>query len=463
MCPYLRHAWISRIGANRELKKALESFWAEPEHGSRSSTERCSITASTLVDDEGCRYGSYSGRGFFSVRSYVGHGRHCRRGPSAVPAHDGFLDALFRDGPRLSKYQEGIDVAALEMTKWFDTNYHYIVPELEVTQSFTLNASRLLGEIEEAISLGIEPRPVILGPVTFLALSKYGPGAPTHSTTLSRLKDLLPVYEALLSLLAARHIAWVQLDEPCLTMELEADTKAAYRQALSYLVNCPKRPRLLLATYFGALADNLPIAVESGCDGLHVDLVCAPEQLHSVLEALPGSMCLSAGIVDGRNIWRTDLDAAHATIRRAVATVGTARVLVGSSCSFLHVPIDLTAEHTMDDELKSWLAFATQKLDEIRTLADAAQSSRPAQAPFLGARAARSARRTYSRTRNAAVRSRVQAVTDAMFCRSAACHLQNAPLSSKPVQSPGVSTTTMGHFRSPARCVVLRPHGGQGD
>ena len=111
------------------------------------------------------------------------------------------------------------------------------------------------------------------------------PGAPTHSTTLSRLKDLLPVYEALLSLLAARHIAWVQLDEPCLTMELEADTKAAYRQALTYLVNCPKRPRLLLTTYFGALADNLPIAVESGCDGLHVDLVCAPEQLHSVLEA----------------------------------------------------------------------------------------------------------------------------------------------------------------------------------
>ena len=434
-----------RIGANRELKKALESFWANQSTGAdlQQSAARFRRRHWSTMKAAGM---DHIPVGDFSLYDHM---LDMAVTVGAVPQrYRRMTDSLtryFAMARGYQNHQEGIDVAALEMTKWFDTNYHYIVPELEVTQSFTLNASRLLGEIEEAISLGIEPRPVILGPVTFLALSKYGPGAPTHSTTLSRLKDLLPVYEALLSLLAARHIAWVQLDEPCLTMELEADTKAAYRQALSYLVNCPKRPRLLLATYFGALADNLPIAVESGCDGLHVDLVCAPEQLHSVLEALPGSMCLSAGIVDGRNIWRTDLDAAHATIRRAVATVGTARVLVGSSCSFLHVPIDLTAEHTMDDELKSWLAFATQKLDEIRTLADAAQSSRPAQAPFLGARAARSARRTSSRTRNAAVRSRVQAVTDAMFCRSVP-FAERAPKQQARFNLPVFPTTTIGSF-----------------
>src|SRR5262249_30369539 len=214
-------------------------------------------------------------------------------------------------------------------------------------------------------------RRVVPGPAPSLLLSKLAPPAAPRTPPLDLLDPLLPVYEDLLALLAARDVAWVQIDEPCLVLDLDDRARQAYRRALGRLAACPKRPRVLLATYFGALEENLPLATGSGCDGLHADLVRAPEQLDPLLEGMEPHMVLSLGVVDGRNVWRTDLDAAHALVRRAVARLGAERVLVAPSCSLLHVPTDLDTERALDPELKSWLAFASQKLGEVHTLTHA--------------------------------------------------------------------------------------------
>ncbi|MEO8340912.1 MAG: 5-methyltetrahydropteroyltriglutamate--homocysteine S-methyltransferase [Nitrospirota bacterium] len=434
-----------RIGVARELKRALESFWS----GQSTATDLQECAAEL----RGRHWSAMKAAGIDHIPagdfSLYDHMLDMAVAVGAVPTrYRELTDPLMQYFAMARGYQsrkKGIDVAALEMTKWFDTNYHYIVPELELHQPFTLNASKLLAEIDEARALGIAVRPVIPGPVTFLLLSKLASGAPNDTTTLTLLDKLLPIYEALLSVLAAREVSWVQLDEPCLTLELDARAKTAYQRALAYLAGCSTRPRLLLTTYFEALADNLPLAAGSGCEALHIDLVRAPEQLDVVLDTLPSRMQLSVGVVDGRNIWRTDLDAAHAKVRRAVRAVGRERVLVAPSCSLLHVPIDMTAEHKVDGELRSWLAFSAQKLDELRALADAAESDKPTGPRFLEARAALLTRRLSPRTSNAAVRSRLQAVTEPMFRRRSPFP-ERAKKQHARFNLPTFPTTTIGSF-----------------
>ncbi|MEP6932465.1 MAG: 5-methyltetrahydropteroyltriglutamate--homocysteine S-methyltransferase [Nitrospirota bacterium] len=434
-----------RIGVARELKRALESFWS----GQSTATDLQECDAEL----RGRHWSAMKAAGIDHIPagdfSLYDHMLDMAVAVGAVPTrYRELTDPLMQYFAMARGYQsrkKGIDVAALEMTKWFDTNYHYIVPELELHQPFTLNASKLLAEIDEARALGIAVRPVIPGPVTFLLLSKLASGAPNDTTTLTLLDKLLPIYEALLSVLAAREVSWVQLDEPCLTLEPDARAKTAYQRALAYLAGCSTRPRLLLTTYFEALADNLLLATGSGCEALHIDLVRAPEQLDVVLDALPSRMQLSVGMVDGRNIWRTDLDAAHAKVRRAVRAVGRERVLVAPSCSLLHVPIDMTAEHKVDGELRSWLAFSAQKLDELRALADAAESDKPTGTRFLEARAALLTRRLSPRTSNAAVRSRLQAVTEPMFRRRSPFP-ERAKKQHARFNLPTFPTTTIGSF-----------------
>jgi len=356
-----------------------------------------------------------------------------------VPArYRGIRDPLaryFAMARGLQDRDAGLDVPALEMTKWFDTNYHYIVPELEPGQVFTLDASKVLAEVDEARSLGVEPRPVLVGPVTFLMLSKMENGV-----ALERLDALLPLYEELLAKLAAKGVPWVQLDEPCLVLDLDEAQTSAYGRAFARLAAHKARPRVLVASYFGALGDNLALAVRSGLDALHVDLVRAPEQLEGVLAAIPASMALSAGVVDGRNVWRTDLDAAHRLVQQAVRALGEGRVLVAPSCSLLHVPVDLAAERKIDPEVRTWLAFAQQKLAEIRALAG------PAEGPlFIETRKALETRRSSSRTRRTYVRSRTQAVTPAMFQRTSQFP-ERARKQGRRFELPLFPTTTIGSF-----------------
>jgi 5-methyltetrahydropteroyltriglutamate--homocysteine methyltransferase len=433
-----------RIGVARELKKALESFWSRK----TSSTELESVAH----DLRRRHWSLMKERGIDQIPSndfsLYDHMLDTAVLVDAIPArYRGIADPLTRYFAMARGLQDpdaGIDVPALEMTKWFDTNYHYLVPELEPGQRFRLNARKLLEEIDEARALGVEPRPVLPGPVSFLLLSKFGPGVATAQAPLALLDAILPIYAELLGVLGAKKVGWIQLDEPCLVQDLAEPARAAYERAFEYLAACAARPRILLATYFGALADNLPLVAGSRLDGVHVDLVRAPEQLDAVLAAIPAPMVLSAGVVDGRNIWRTDLDAAHGLLRSAVQTLGAARVLVAPSCSMLHAPVDLAAERKLDPELGSWLAFAAQKLEEVRALADTGDGE-PRGPLFDEARAALARRRASPRTRRPLVRGRVERVDESMLRRRSA-YLERSKTQRARFALPVLPTTTIGSF-----------------
>jgi 5-methyltetrahydropteroyltriglutamate--homocysteine methyltransferase len=443
-----------RIGAARELKKALESFWS-----SKTSSAELETTARDLRRRH---WSSMKERGIAQIPSndfsLYDHMLDMAVAVDAIPArYRGITDSLTRYFAMARGLQDpdaGIDVPALEMTKWFDTNYHYIVPELEPSQRFRLNSRRILEEIEEARALGVEPRPVLPGPVSFLLLSKFGPGVASEQTPLALLEALLPIYAELLGLLGTKNVGWIQLDEPCLVQDLAEPARAAYQRAFESLADCAVRPRILLATYFGALADNLPLAAGSRLDGLHVDLVRAPEQLDAVLAAIPSTMVLSAGVVDGRNVWRTDLDAAHGLLRCAVDRLGASRVLVAPSCSMLHAPVDLAAERKLDPELGSWLAFATQKLEEVRALADTGDSE-PKGPLFEQARAALTVRRASPRTRRPLVRGRVARVEEQMLRRKSV-FAERSKTQHARFALPVLPTTTIGSFPQTAEVRAAR-------
>ncbi|MCP3099434.1 5-methyltetrahydropteroyltriglutamate--homocysteine S-methyltransferase [Myxococcus sp. K15C18031901] len=434
-----------RFGGHRELKKALESYW-----GGKSAAGDLLTTAADLRRRH---WTTMKAKGLthvpcndFSLYDHVLDMAVCL---GVVPErYQSLRDPLERYFAMARGHQDGqrgLDLAALEMTKWFDTNYHYIVPELEVGQRFALDATKLLAELEEARNLQLEPRPVLLGPLSFLLLSKHAPHAPKDASTLALLDAVLPVYEQLLAVLAARDVSWVQLDEPCLVLDLSPGARAAYEQGLRRLSQLRQRPRLLLATYFGELGANLSLATGSGFEALHVDLVRAPSQLDAVLRSLPATMGLSVGVVDGRNVWRTDLDAAHQLVRRAVRKLGADRVLVAPSCSLLHVPEDLDNERKLDPEVKSWLSFANQKLDEVRALANASEEDAPTAEDFTRARAAIAVRRASPRTRNATVRTRMRTVDASMSRRAAPFH-ERARRHHERLRLPVLPTTTIGSF-----------------
>jgi 5-methyltetrahydropteroyltriglutamate--homocysteine methyltransferase len=434
-----------RIGVARELKKALESYWSKKTSSSDLEATAKELRARHWLAMKAASLDHVPSNDFSLYDSMLDMAVAVGAVPARYRRVKDPLSRYFAMARGLQDPAAGLDVPALEMTKWFDTNYHYIVPELDLGVAFKLDASRILLEIEEARGLGLEPRPVIPGPVTFLHLSKVAPRANDGASTLAFLPSLLRVYEELLALLAAKDVGWIQLDEPCLVLELDPATKDAYRHALREIASFSHRPRVLLTTYFGELGDNLRIATSSQLDALHVDLVRAPDQLDSVLAALPPTMTLSAGVVDGRNIWRTDLDAAHARLRRAVTALGEGRVVAATSCSLLHVPVDLSVERNIDGEVKTWLAFAAQKLAEVRALADAGSSAVPIGAGFDVARAAIASRRSSSRTKAPTVRARVLTLQDEMKRRASPFPERSRKQQMK-FALPAFPTTTIGSF-----------------
>ncbi|OZB65015.1 MAG: 5-methyltetrahydropteroyltriglutamate--homocysteine S-methyltransferase [Lysobacterales bacterium 14-68-21] len=429
-----------RIGARRELKRALESYW----HG-ESDAAQLQATAAELR---------------------VRHWKLQREAGVDLPPSNDFslydhvLDTAFLFDAIPERYRTlavcaplaayfamarglqrpGIDLHALEMTKWFDTNYHYLVPELQAGQRFALRGDKPLAEYREAKALGIETRPVLLGPVSFLRLSKTTDG----SDPLDLLDTLLPVYAQLLEALEAEGARWVQLDEPVLVQDLDDAARVAFKQAYARLADGP-HPDILLATYFGALDDNLALAASLPVQGLHVDLVRAPEQLDAVLRALPAGRVLSLGLVDGRNIWRNPLDNALILARYARGHRGDDPLWLAPSCSLLHCPVDLALEKKLDAELRGWLAFSRQKLEELRLLADALDGRAGAEAALAPAREAADARRRSSRVHNAAVKARMAALTAADTAR-ATPHARRLPLQTAALRLPAFPTTTIGSF-----------------
>ncbi|NKJ22444.1 5-methyltetrahydropteroyltriglutamate--homocysteine S-methyltransferase [Dyella sp. SG609] len=429
-----------RMGARRELKQALEAYWRD-----EALRPQLLDTARQLRE-----------RHWQLQREAGAHVVPC----NDFSLYDHVLDTAFlldaiperyralADADPLAGYfamargtqRAGLDLHALEMTKWFDTNYHYIVPELHAAQTFRLRDDKPVAQFLEAKALGHAARPVLLGPVSFLLLSKTADG----SDRLALLERLLPAYAELLGRLREAGAEWVQIDEPCLVLDLDEDDAAAYRQAYAALA-AAARPKLLLATYFGALGDNLRLAQELPVDGLHVDLVRAPAQLDAVLETLPAERVLSLGVVDGRNVWRADLDRAMAVTRVAIERVGKQRVWLAPSCSLLHVPVDATLEKSLPSDVHAWLAFARQKLEELRTVADMCKGVVTAYPALERARELIAARRASPRVHRLQVAQRLANLDAADAHRRSTYAFRRAKQQQR-FDLPLFPTTTIGSF-----------------
>lgn len=434
-----------RIGARRELKFALESYWK-----GESSRDQLKALGAQLrqrhwihqIDLDLAPVGDFAFYDQMLDMSFT-----LGNLPERVQGFQGdVLDNYFRVARgRSAETAEahagccGGGVAAGEMTKWFDTNYHYIVPEFTAATQFKLDASRLLEQLAEARQAGVKAKPVIVGPVTYLALGK----AKDDSSKLALLERLVPVYAELLEKLAAQGVEWVQIDEPILVTELDADWQHAFNTAYHDLKS--GRVKLLLATYFGPLEENRHLAANLPVAGLHIDAINGRDDIQPLLNILSPLKVLSLGVINGRNIWKTDLNAVLDWLEPLKERLGE-RLWIAPSCSLLHVPVDLASEQKLDADLKSWLAYALQKLDELRLLAAALKNGRDSvKAELASNQAAIAARRNSPRVNNPAVKAAV-ATLNAAFGERKSGYAQRAPKQAALLKLPPFPTTTIGSF-----------------
>ena len=398
-----------RIGRDRELKTALEAYWkGDADRTALLETGRTLRAAHwQLQADAGIELlpvGDFAWYDQVLTHSLMVGAIPERFLPAGNRDAMPDLDTLFQMARGVSR--GGRETFACEMTKWFDTNYHYLVPEFSRDQPFALSWQQLFEETEEALALGYRVKPVVLGPLTYLWLGK---AKGESFDRLELLERLLPVYSEIFNRLAAMGVEWVQIDEPALVLDLPPAWRAAYESAYNQLQRAPLKK--LLTTYFGALDDNLGLACALPVDGLHVDLVRAPEQLAAILDRLPSYKVLSLGLVNGRNVWRCDLARALATLQEAKARLGD-NLWVAPSCSLLHSPVDLDAELELDPVVREWLAFAAQKTGEVSLLARALDTPGDPQVQAALAESARiqKARATSPRVHRRAVAERLAAI-----------------------------------------------------
>ena len=428
-----------RIGARRELKQALEAYWRGD-----INEERLQTTAAELR------------RQHWIVQRETGI--------DLIPAGDFALydqmlnmTALLGAAPaRFNAGSEeiGLDMyfamargtpsqPAMEMTKWFDTNYHYIVPEFDADTPFRIGSSQLFREVAEAKALGISPKVVLIGPLTYLYLGKE---IKAGFNRLDLLPRVLPVYREILARLASLGVEWVQMDEPLLALDVGDDWLNGLDQAYAALDGAEtKLPKLLLATYFEAVDSHAARLKKLPVNGLHIDLCRAPDQLDIFLEGYPTGKVLSLGIIDGRNVWRADLARALATLSRAQSTLGE-RLWIAPSCSLLHCPVDLELETRLDSEIKNWLAFSVQKLGEISILGRGLNQGENAIHEKLDASSkARQERRESPRIHNPVMQERLQRLTQQDSGRASPFAVRQV-LQQQRFQLPLLPTTTIGSF-----------------
>jgi 5-methyltetrahydropteroyltriglutamate--homocysteine methyltransferase len=460
--PLVSTLGFPRIGPGRELKSALERHWSGRLDRAGLAAEASAIRRASWERQRALGVDHVPSNDFslydhvLDTAVMVGAVPE-RYGPASAHGSAAGLEGYFamaRGG-----VVDGRQLAALEMTKWFDTNYHYIVPEIARGQRFVLDAGKPLTELAEAEAAGIATRPVVLGPISFLllALRSDAPGA------LGRLlPGLVDVYGELLVALAAAGATWVQLDEPVLATDLDAEIRASFAGAYGVLADAAGPLQLLVATYFAGLRDNLATALELPVAAVHLDLVAAPEQLEPALDALGPGRALSLGLVDGRNVWRADLDGVLARLRRARERLGADRVLVGPSCSLLHLPVDASVESELDPELRSWLAFATQRVEELDLCARAVADPEGAAAELATARAVREGRTGSTRVVDPAVRRRTAACTPEMQHRSAPYAARRAAQDAR-LGLPLLPTTTIGSFPQTPEVRSLRSRYRRGE
>lgn len=429
-----------RIGLKRELKKSLESYWkGEITRDDLLKTgKELRLRHWQIQKDAGIDFVPVND---FSFYDHILDAA-CLFG--VIPDRYDLNDPDLYFSMARGNQKNGQDVTAMEMTKWFDTNYHYIVPELKKGQTFKLSTSKIFDEAKEAQDAGFKPTPVLIGPVSFLMLAKKNAGFTDCRCTL--VPALVAVYIEICKKLLAQGIDWIQLDEPCLGLDLEDRYKDAYRVAYKQLKDAVPEMNIFTPVYFEGLRDNLDLAFSLPVQAIGVDLVRAPDQLDAcITKAKESGICLSLGVVDGRNIWKNDLSDSLAKIEKAKAVLGDA-ICVSASCSLLHTPIDLESEVKLDAEIKNWMAYSRQKLGEIVTLAKGAKEGRAAIADALTASdAAVQSRKTSARVHNQAVQARLAAITPDLAKRSKAFdtrrELQHAALN-----LPAFPTTTIGSF-----------------
>jgi 5-methyltetrahydropteroyltriglutamate--homocysteine methyltransferase len=431
-----------RIGAKRELKFALESYWKRLASCDELQTIGAQMRGQNWQTQSGLDWIPAGDFSFYDqvldMSFMLGNLPQRARNFHGDPLDNYFRVARGRSAQGADEHACG-GIAAGEMTKWFDTNYHYIVPEFTSDTEFKLDASRLLEQLAEAKSQGIQAKPVIIGPVTYLRIGK----SKDEGNRLDLLPRLLPVYSELLDKFAAQGLEWVQIDEPVLVTELDAEWQHAFNLAYHHLKS--SRIKLLLATYFGTLQENLYLACNLPVAGLHLDAINARDEIQSLLNLLPSHKIVSLGVINGRNIWKTDLNATLDWLEPLAEQLGE-RLWIAPSCSLLHVPVDLASEQKLDAEIKSWLAFAIQKLEELRVLATALNQGRAAVAAELAAnQAAITCRRTSPRVSNPAVKQALAAITPALGQRKSAYPVRAKKQAAR-LNLPQYPTTTIGSF-----------------
>ncbi len=451
-----------RMGAHRELKRAVESFWK----GEIDSATLKQITSQIKRENWLMMKSAGIGlipSGDFSLYDHI---LDMTLTLGAIPAR---YDKLRGDKQSLyfamahGLQNDGNDVIAMEMTKWFDTNYHYIVPEFTQETHFELYDNKPARDYKEALDAGVKTKPVIIGPASYLLLGK----AKGENVSLSKLAEsLLPVYAEILDSLKQLGAEWVQIDEPCLVRDLTSEETKLYKQCYDYLRE-RNGLKTIIATYFDGLYDNTELAANLGEDYLHIDLVAAPAQLDEVLSKLPKNVGLSLGIVEGRNIWKNDFDQSIKTINGIVDKIGKKRVLISTSCSLLHSPIDLDNEkdeQNLPAAVKQWMAFARQKVDELRTIANIADgAATDADIAALDSnRRAMAERRTSPLIHREDVKRRVASITEADKSRKSPYAVRSAEQHAK-LKLPLLPTTTIGSFPQTAEVRQWRSRFRKGD
>ncbi len=435
----LHNLGFPRIGRKRELKKALEAYW----QGQSSESELEQTAAQLRAQNWQLQQGlDWLPVGDFSLYDQVLDLSFTLGNIPARLQHlaGSELDNYFRLARGRSAQDSACScIHAGEMTKWFDTNYHYIVPEVTAQTEFSLQSSRLLQQFREAKAQGIQAKPVLIGPLTYLWLCK----AKDQSEPLTLLPRLLPVYQQLLQVLQQAGAEWIQLDEPILATELSESWQLAFVSAYSLLAEVPVK--LLLASYFGRLGANLPLLQALPVAGIHLDAVRGRAEVQQVLQGLAPQQVLSLGVIDGRNIWKTDLTAVLDWLEPIAALLGD-RLWLAPSCSLLHVPVDLDSEQKLLPELKNWLAFAKQKLQELQILGLALNQGRLLVAEALIDNAAAiTSRRQSALVHNPAVQQALQQIRPEQAQRKSP-YLVRAQQQAARFALPLYPTTTIGSF-----------------
>jgi 5-methyltetrahydropteroyltriglutamate--homocysteine methyltransferase len=433
-----------RVGAHRELKKASEQYWA----GKTSREELAAIARN--IREQNWKLQQEAGIDLIPCNDFSFYDQVLDTSLmlGVIPQRYNAVLTENQNNKEIDLYfamargyqKDGLDITAMEMTKWFDTNYHYIVPEFTANQQFRIFSEKVFDEFNLAKQItGIVPKPVLIGPVSYLLLGKEKEAG---FDKIDLIKKIVPVYIEILKRLKAQGAEWIQLDEPFLALDLSQKEKEAFTHAYKEIKKqCPEL-KILLTTYFEALNENTSLAVNLPVTALHVDLVRAPMQIDEILISIPETLILSLGVIDGRNIWKNDYSRSLVQIKKAIAVIGKERVMVAPSCSLLHTPFDLDLETSINPEIKNWMAFAKQKLNEVKELHEIVEGNNELLKQNLQAISSRNLSKLIHKQE---IKKRVAAITDADASRVSEFAARQK-IQKQNFKLPLFPTTTIGSF-----------------